>query len=170
MFINNQQQEKTDSDMFTVDGQEYYVLFSETVDPKRKGEVIRRIKKNIKFQSLGHPSWVEECYVFITSNKEVFKKRQKIKRNLESTKVKPNFELKLAGENWLFYVRSNQNLKGQNLHTLITEIERVLYETRNNFHSAEYIAEKIMQCDRARVKREGGHLVAYIIFEDDEVK
>ncbi len=167
MFGNNHEDGKTDTGIFTVDGKEYYVLFSEAVDHKKKGEIIHRIKQNVKNHNQTYIRDLDTCYVMVTSNKEVFYKRQRIKRNFESTKVSPKYEEKVAGEDWLFYIRSNVPIE-QRPFTIATEVERVLYETRNNKRSAEYNVKRITGADFVRIVRKGGHFIVYTIFDKEE--
>lgn len=169
MFGKIPKEDKTDTGIFTVDGKEYYVLFSEAVDHKKKGEIIHRIKQNIKANGYTYIKDLETCYVLVTSNKEVFQKRKRIKRLFESTKVQPYFEEKVTGQDWLFYIRSNMEVE-QKLSTIAIEIERVLYETRNNKRSAEFNVKRLTKADYVKLTRKGGHFVVYLIFDkEDEV-
>ena len=158
-------EEKTDTGIFTVDGRKYYVLFSEAVDLKKKGEIISRIRMHVKTHSTSFLSDLEPCFVTVTSNEEVFKKRKRIKRYLDTTKTKPKFEEKVAGHNWLFYIRSNANIT-QNTQMIATEVERVLYETANNKRSAEHNVKRLTGSDYAKIIRRGGHYIVYLIFDD----
>lgn len=159
--------ENSADNVVTVNGQKYFVLFTEGIDAKKKGKLLRNIRNDIRQNGTFYQIGEKNHSVFVTPDEEVYHRMVRAVETYEQLRNSAPVEKTVQGYHFDFVVRSNVEYEGRLLPVIIN-IESTLYETANNIISAEHVAQCITNADLVKMELKKNCVntfVLYLVFD-----